>query len=138
MAEDRVNDFFGVAALAENLRAFVGVLFRRVMFGIGPAFVVEIVKQARQAPGAFVATELLGVSANAGFNGQGMFSQAFALCVFAEQIPCVVSIRHLFLGNHINATASGVVGGLGAEREVFWPGIAGRRETDYKTAIRNT
>jgi hypothetical protein len=67
-----------------------------------------------------------------------MFSQAFILGVFAKKIPCVVSIRHLFPGNHINATASGVVGGLGAERELFWPGIVGRRETDYKTAIRNT
>jgi hypothetical protein len=34
-----------------------------------------------------------------------MFSQAFALGVFAEQIPGVVSIRHLFLGNQFNSTA---------------------------------
>lgn len=55
VAEDCVNDFFGVSALAENLRAFKGVLFRRVMFRVGPAFVVEIVKQAGQAPGVFIA-----------------------------------------------------------------------------------
>ena len=64
-----MNDFFGVAALAENLRAFVGVLFRWVMFGIGPALVVEIVEQAGQAPGVLVAAELSGVGANAGFDG---------------------------------------------------------------------
>jgi hypothetical protein len=42
------------------------------------------VKQAGKAPSVFVATELSGVGANAGFDGEGMFSQAFALGVFAE------------------------------------------------------
>src|SRR6202041_3051731 len=105
VAEDCVNDLFGVATLAEDRRAFVGVLFRRVMFGVGPALVIEIVEETGKAPSVFVATELSGVGANAGFDGEGMFSQAFALGVFAEQIPGVVSIRHLFLGNQFNSTA---------------------------------
>ena len=84
VAEDRVNDFFGVAALAENLRAFVGVLFRRVMFGIEPAFVVEIVKQSRQAPSAFVTAELLGVSPNAGFDGKACFRR-LSLWVYSQR-----------------------------------------------------
>jgi hypothetical protein len=63
-----VNDFLGIAALAENLRALVGVLLCCVMLGIGPALVVEIVEQAGQAPGVLVASELLGVGANAGLD----------------------------------------------------------------------
>jgi hypothetical protein len=80
----------------------------------------------------------LGVGANAGFDGQGVFAEAFALCVFAEEIPGVVSIRHFFLGNHINATASGVVDGLEIGRELFWPRIVQGRETNHKTVIRKT
>jgi len=115
--------FFGIAALAENLRTFVRMFFCGLMLRVGPALIVEIVEKTGEAPAVFVAAELAGVGANAGFDGQGMFSEAFALCVFAEEIPGVVSIRHFFLGNHINATASGVVGGLGMGRELFWTGI---------------
>src|SRR4029077_4310748 len=86
MAKDRVNDFLGVTALTENLRAFVGMLFRRVMLGIWPALVIKIVKQAGEAPGVFVAAELSGIGANAGFDGESMFEKAFALRVFAEKI----------------------------------------------------
>jgi hypothetical protein len=67
-----------------------------------------------------------------------VFTQVFALCVFAEKIPGVVSIRHFSLGDHINATASGVVGGLEIGREVFGPRIVQGRETNHKTVIRKT
>ena len=96
MAKNCVNDFLGVTALTENLRAFVGMLFRRVMLGVWPALIIEIVKQAGEAPGVFVAAELSSVGANAGFDGESMFAKALALCVFAEKIPGIISVRHLF------------------------------------------
>ena len=79
-----MNDFFGVAALAKDLRAFVRMFFRGVMFGVGPTLVIEIVEEAGEAPGVFVATELLGVGANAGFDGQGVLSR-LSLCVYSQR-----------------------------------------------------
>jgi hypothetical protein len=92
-----VNHFLGIATFAKNFRTFVGVLFSRVVGGIGPALVIEIVEKAGESPEIFVGFELSGIGAGAGFHGESVFSKAFALRVFAEKVPGVVSCRHHFL-----------------------------------------
>ena len=86
VTENGVNDLLGVAALAENLRAFVGMLLRRVVIGVRPALVIKIVEQGGEAPGIFVAAEFSRVGADAGFDCEGVFAQAFSLRVFAEKM----------------------------------------------------
>jgi hypothetical protein len=66
------------------------------MLGVGPALVVEIVKEASEGPGVLVAAKLACVGAYARFDGERVFAKAFALRVFAEKIPGVVSIWHWF------------------------------------------
>jgi hypothetical protein len=83
VAKDCVNHFFRVSAFAENFRAFVGMFLRGMMGGVGPAFVVEIVEQACEGPEIFVSAEFSRVRAGAGFQGESVFTQAFALRVFA-------------------------------------------------------
>ena len=45
MPENRVDHFFRVAAFAENFGTLVGMLLGRVVGGVGPAFVIEIMEQ---------------------------------------------------------------------------------------------
>src|SRR5262249_33694068 len=58
------------------------------------ALVVEVVKQRGQTPGFFVGAVLTGVGADAGFDRQHVFAQAFGLRVFAEELPGIVSGWH--------------------------------------------
>ena len=96
MTENGGDDFFRVAALAEDQGAGEGMLGSRVMIGVGPAFVIEIVEQSGEGPGIFIAAKFPGVGADAGFDGQGMLAETFALCVFAKQGPGIIAVRHLF------------------------------------------
>ena len=105
VGKNGADELFAVAVLAEDFGAFGGMLTVRRVIVVGPALVVEVVEEGGEAPEIFVGAVFSGVGANAGFDGEGMFLQAFALGVFAEQIPGVVSIRHLFLGNQFNSTA---------------------------------
>src|SRR5208282_2246651 len=67
-----------------------------MVFRIGPALVVEIMEEAGEGPKTFVAAKLQGVGADAGFDRQGVFAEAFALREFAEKGPGIRAIRHLF------------------------------------------
>ena len=94
MRENGADNFFGVAQLAEDLCAFGGMLLVCGVGVVGPAFVVEIVEQGGEAPEFFVGAVLAGVGADAGFDGEHVFAQAFGLGVFAEKFPGVVAGRH--------------------------------------------
>jgi hypothetical protein len=54
-------------------------------------------EQAGEGPKIFVSAKFPGVGARAGFHGESVFAKAFALGVFAEQVPGVVASGHRFL-----------------------------------------
>src|ERR1700726_3732407 len=72
------------------------MLFGGMMVRIGPALVVEIVKKRGDSPEFFIGSGFSRIGADARFHSQRMLAQAFALRVFAEQLPCIITIRHLF------------------------------------------
>jgi len=74
--EDRANNFFGVAALAQNFRAFRGMSRVGGMFVVGPALVIEVMEQRRDAPNLFISALLACVCTDAGFDGQHVLAQA--------------------------------------------------------------
>ncbi len=61
--------------------------------GIGPAFIVEIVEQANDAPLAFIFAEFAGVGAHGDFDGAHVADQAWILDVFIEQGESVGTIH---------------------------------------------
>jgi hypothetical protein len=73
------------------------MFFGRVVGGVGPALVIEIVKKAGKGPEIFVRSEFSGVGAGTGFHGESMFAEAFALGIFAEKVPGIVACGHQFL-----------------------------------------
>jgi hypothetical protein len=95
--EDGADDFLGVAALAEDFCAFGGMLLVGRVFAVRPALVVEVMQQRRDAPELFVSAGFAGVGADAGFDGEHVFAQAFGSGVFAEKFPGVIACRHAAL-----------------------------------------
>ena len=77
-----------------DVGAFRGMLAIERMPAVGPAFVVEVVKQRGDTPEFLIGIVLFGVSADAGFHGQHVLAKAFGLRVFAEEIPGVFTRRH--------------------------------------------
>jgi hypothetical protein len=61
---------------------------------IGPALVIEVVKEGGQAPEVFIGTCFLGIGAYAGFDGEHVFAEVFGLSIFAQEIPGVFTGRH--------------------------------------------
>src|ERR1700722_1148580 len=94
MAENCVDHFFGVAAFAENFGTFVGMFLGRVLGGVGPAFVIEIMEQTGEGPEVFLGAKFTSVRASAGLHRQSVLAKAFALSVFAEKLPGVVAVGH--------------------------------------------
>ena len=84
VAENRMNDLFRIAALAQDGGTLARMFFRRMVFDVGPALVIEIVQQSCKSPCFFIRGIPVGVGAHAGFDGQRVFPQAFAPRVFAE------------------------------------------------------
>src|SRR5262249_49929043 len=90
--EDRANRPLRIALVAQNLAALVRMIAARP-----PAFVVEVVEEADDAPVVLVFADLAGVAAQGGLDRQRMFQQAVARGVFGEQLPGVVAIQaHMF------------------------------------------
>ena len=94
VGEDGADRFFTVPVLPEDFGAFGGVFAVGGMVVVGPALVVEVVKQGSEAPGALVFAELAGIGADAGFDGEHVLAKAFGLCVLTEEIPGIVACRH--------------------------------------------
>ena len=65
-------DVFGPTAFGEDCVALVGMLF-----GAGIPFVVEVVDEADVSPEIFVFSEFSGVSAQARFHRNGVFTKTF-------------------------------------------------------------
>jgi hypothetical protein len=61
---------------------------------VGPALVIEIVEQSGEGPQFLIGSILPRVRAQAGLDSKGVFSQAFALRVFAQKFPGILSITH--------------------------------------------
>ena len=97
MRENGADDFFGVAQLAEDFCAIGRMLLVGGVGVVGPAFVIEIVEQGSEAPKFFVGAVFAGVGADAGFDGEHVFAQAFGSGVLAEKFPGVVACRHAVL-----------------------------------------
>ncbi len=95
--ENRANDLFGVATLAQNFRTFRGMTRVGGVFVVGPAFVIEIVEQRSKAPSLFIGALLARVSSDAGFDGQHVLAQALRFCEFAQQLPGIKTCGHAFL-----------------------------------------
>jgi len=95
--EDRANNYFGVAALAQNFRAFRGMPRAGCVFVVGPALVIEIMEQRRDAPNLLIGGLLARVGANAGFDGKHVLAQALRFSEFAQQLPGIVACGHAFL-----------------------------------------
>ena len=72
MREDGAAHFLGIAALFQNLGAFVGVVVGARIF-----FVIEVVEKADQAPQFFVGSGFAGVGAHACLDREGMFPKTF-------------------------------------------------------------
>ena len=92
--ENGADNFAGVAVLAENLSAMSWMFFIGGMSFVRPALVIEIVEKGGKAPGLFIGALLAGIGANAGFDGEHVFTKRFRLRVFAKQIPGVIACRH--------------------------------------------
>jgi hypothetical protein len=54
------------------------------------------VKESGEAPEVFVRTIFAGIGADAGFDGEHVFAEAFGLGVLAEEFPGIFAGRHLF------------------------------------------
>jgi hypothetical protein len=100
MAKDGVNQIFRVTMLPQNFRAFIGMLFSGMVLIVGPSFVVKVMQQTGEPPQFLVGGILPGVRTQAGFDGKGMLSEAFALRVLAQKLPGSVSIRHWWTSAH--------------------------------------
>ena len=88
------DEFCRVAPFAKNSSALGGMFLVRGVSGVGKFLVVEVVEQRGESPKVFIGARFFGVGANAGFDGEHMFAQAFGLRVFAEKIPGIVARRH--------------------------------------------
>jgi len=86
---DGTDEFFGVVLLPENFCAFGGMFAVRGVVSVGPALVIEIVEQGREAPELFIGAGFAGVGADAGFYGEHVLAQGFGFRVFADEIPSV-------------------------------------------------
>ncbi len=95
--EDRANNFFGVAALAQNFRAFRGMPRVGSVLVVGPALVIEVMKQRRDAPKLFISVLLARVGADAGLDREHVLAQALRFGEFAQQLPGIVACGHAFL-----------------------------------------
>ena len=93
VGDDGADDFLGVAEFAEDFGAFGGMFLVRGVIVVGPALVVEIVKESGEAPSFFVGAVFAGVSADAGFDSQHVFAQGFGLGVFADEFPGIFASR---------------------------------------------
>jgi hypothetical protein len=109
VGKDGADDFFGVAAFAEDFRALRGMFLVRSVRVVGLALVVEIVQQRGEAPKLFVRAGLSCVSANAGFHREHVLAQTLRLCVFAQQFPSVVPSRHAFGSSGSRDSLAGTV-----------------------------
>ena len=89
VGHDCADEFFGVAAFAKDFGAFCGMFAISGVVSVGPAFVIEIVKEGCEAPEFFIGAGFAGVGADAGFYGEHVFAQGFGLRVFADKIPGV-------------------------------------------------
>ena len=94
VGENGADDFFGVAAFAEDFGAFGGMFAVGRVVGIGPAFVIEIVKEGGEAPGFLVGAVFAGVGADTGFDGEHVFAEGFGLGEFADDVPSVFAGGH--------------------------------------------
>src|SRR5438477_6780930 len=81
---DGANDFFRVAAFAEDFCAFGGMFAVGGVIGVGPALVIEIVQQGGDAPEFFVGTGFAGIGPDAGLDRQHVLAQGFRLREFAN------------------------------------------------------
>src|SRR6266852_1789001 len=67
-----------------------------MMLLVGPALVIEIVQQRRDAPERYIGALFASVGAHAGFHGQRVLAQTFRLRVLAQKIPGILTRRHSF------------------------------------------
>ena len=79
MRADRVDYFLGIARGAQDGRAL-----QRMIGGIGPALVIEIVQEADDAPGFFIGAMFFGVGAHGDFDRLHVAHQAGVLDVFVQ------------------------------------------------------
>src|SRR3954468_12433480 len=89
MREDRAAHPFGVPLGGENLATAERMILRG-----RPPFVVEVVEQAHDPPVHFRFAESACVSTNRGFDGEGVFPEAFALRVLGQQPPGCLSAEY--------------------------------------------
>ena len=80
MAEHGAHDLFGHAALAQDGRASLGMLFEG-----GVDLPIEIVQQPHQAPGFYILAIFFGVETHGSLHRQHVAHQAFIFHVFANQ-----------------------------------------------------
>jgi hypothetical protein len=85
---DGAGDNLGPATLAQNLRAGEGMSLER-----GVLLEVEIVEHAGDAPDVLVLASLAREIEHDRFDGEAVLTQAFALCVLAEQVPGILPIH---------------------------------------------
>jgi hypothetical protein len=97
VGENGADDLLGIALLAKDPGAFGGVLLVRGVGFVGPAFVVEVVKEGGESPKVFISAVLAGVGADAGFDRQHVFAEAFGLGVLTKQFPGIIARRHSWL-----------------------------------------
>jgi len=90
VGHDGAADFVGVSALFQDFVAFIGMLF-----GGGPAFVVEVVDESDDAPEIFGFGGSVGVfartGAHAGLHGERVLAQALGLGELGEELPGLVA-----------------------------------------------
>src|SRR3989449_6161143 len=110
VGKDGADQLLRVAALPEDLGAFVRMLLGGVVGLVWPTLVVEIVQKCGQAPELFVTAQLSSIRADAGFDRQRMFEEVFVLRVLTEQTPCVVSIEHPLTSRLVSAPAEAALG----------------------------
>jgi hypothetical protein len=97
VGEDGADDFVGVAALAEDFRAFRGMLPVGRVIVIGPTLVIEIVKECGEAPELFVGALFAGVGADTGLHGKHVLAKTFRGSEFAKELPGVIASGHAVL-----------------------------------------
>src|SRR5207245_7372385 len=110
VGKDGADQRLRVAALPEDLGAFVRMFLGGVAGLVWPTLVVEIVQKCGQAPEMFITAQLSSIRADAGLDCQRMFEEVFVLRVLVEQSQCIVSVEHPLTSRLVSAPAEAALG----------------------------
>ena len=87
--ENGAADLFIDATRGED-----GFAVHGMVGGLGVDLPIEIVEESGEAPLVLVFAELAGIGGDAGFDGEGVFTEAFGFGEFADDFPSLITGEH--------------------------------------------